>query len=158
MTLGEEGYISVTFVNKGKTSIDNLSAEISGDNLANPGQSQFVGNIAAGTENSVDFDVAALEAGTITGIITLSYEDSTGAAKTLTTNYSITVNEMPAMEDPGMMDPGMMEPETEGGLPVGVIVVIVIVAAGVIALVVRIVLKKRKAKALAALGEDDEDL
>ena len=158
MTLGEEGYISLTFVNKGKTSIDNLSAEISGDNLANPGQSQFVGNIAAGTENSVDFDVAALEAGTITGIITLSYEDSTGAAKTLTTNYSITVNEMPAMEDPGMMDPGMMEPETEGGLPVGVIVVIVIVAAGVIALVVRIVLKKRKAKALAALGEDDEDL
>ena len=158
MMLGEEGYISVTFVNKGKTSIDNLSAEISGDNLANPGQSQFVGNIAAGTENSVDFDVAALEAGTITGIITLSYEDSTGAAKTLTTNYSITVNEMPAIEDPGMMDPGMMEPETEGGLPVGVIVVIVIVAAGVIALVVRIVLKKRKAKALAALGEDDEDL
>ncbi|MCF2557520.1 hypothetical protein JQM64_08330, partial [Fournierella massiliensis] len=158
MMLGEEGYISVTFVNKGKTSIDNLSAEISGDNLANPGQSQFVGNIAAGTENSVDFDVAALEAGTITGIITLSYEDSTGAAKTLTTNYSITVNEMPAVEDPGMMDPGMMEPETEGGLPVGVIVVIVIVAAGVIALVVRIVLKKRKAKALAALGEDDEDL
>ncbi len=158
MMLGEEGYISVTFVNKGKTSIDNLSAEISGDNLANPGQSQFVGNIAAGTENSVDFDVAALEAGTITGVITLSYEDSTGAAKTLTTNYSITVNEMPAIEDPGMMDPGMMEPETEGGLPVGVIVVIVIVAAGVIALVVRIVLKKRKAKALAALGEDDEDL
>ena len=158
MMLGEEGYISVTFVNKGKTSINNLSAEISGDNLANPGQSQFVGNIAAGTENSVDFDVAALETGTITGIITLSYEDSTGAAKTLTTNYSITVNEMPAMEDPGMTDPGMMEPETEGGLPVGVIVVIVIVAAGVIALVVRIVLKKRKAKALAALGEDDEDL
>ena len=158
MMLGEEGYISVTFVNKGKTSINNLSAEISGDNLANPGQSQFVGNIAAGTENSVDFDVAALETGTITGIITLSYEDSTGAAKTLTTNYSITVNEMPAMEDPGMTDPGMMEPEAEGGLPVGVIVVIVIVAAGVIALVVRIVLKKRKAKALAALGEDDEDL
>ena len=159
MMLGEEGYISVTFVNKGKTSIDNLSAEISGDNLANPGQSQFVGNIAAGTENSVDFDVAALEAGTITGIITLSYEDSTGTAKTLTTNYSITVNEMPVMEDPGMMDPGMMEPVDEGGgLPVGVIVVIVIVAAGVIALVVRIVLKKRKAKALAALGEDDEDL
>ena len=159
MMLGEEGYISVTFVNKGKTSINNLSAEISGDNLANPGQSQFVGNIAAGTENSVDFDIAAVQAGTITGVITLSYEDSTGAAKTLTSNYSITVNEMPAMDDPGMMDPGMMEPtEGGGGLPVGVIVVIVIAAAAVIAIVVRIVLKKRKAKALAALGDEDEDL
>ena len=159
MMLGEEGYISVTFVNKGKTSINNLSAEISGDNLANPGQSQFVGNIAAGTENSVDFDIAAVQAGTITGVITLSYEDSTGAAKTLTSNYSITVNEMPVMDDPSMMDPGMMEPvEESGGLPVGVIVVIVILAAAVIAVVVRIVLKKRKAKALAALGDEDEDL
>ena len=40
--LGEEGYVSLTFVNKGKSSINNLSAEISGENIANPGQSQYL--------------------------------------------------------------------------------------------------------------------
>ena len=32
--MGEEGYLSVTFVNKGKSAINNLSAEIQGDNPA----------------------------------------------------------------------------------------------------------------------------
>ena len=35
--MGEEGYLSVTFVNNGKSSINNFSAEIQGDDLANPG-------------------------------------------------------------------------------------------------------------------------
>lgn len=163
MMLGEEGYVSLTFVNKGKTPINNLSAEIRGDNLANPGQSQFLGNIAAGTENSVDFNVAASAAGTINATIVLSYEDDAGNVKTLEKTFSCTVEEMPMFDDPGMMDPGMMDPamgdeEPGGGMPWwGWLLIVLAVGGGAAA--VFVVLKKRKAqKALAQLEDQDEDL
>lgn len=163
MMLGEEGYVSLTFVNKGKTPINNLSAEIRGDNLANPGQSQFLGNIAAGTENSVDFNVAASGAGTINATIVLSYEDDAGNVKTLEKTFSCTVEDMPMFDDPGMMDPGMMDPamgdeEPGGGMPWwGWLLIVLAVGGGAAAVVV--VLKKRKAKkALAQLEDQDEDL
>lgn len=163
MMLGEEGYVSLTFVNKGKTPINNLSAEIRGDNLANPGQSQFLGNIAAGTENSVDFNVMAEQTGTINATIVLSYEDDAGNVKTLEKTFSCTVEEMPVYDDPGMMDPGMMDPsmgmeEPSGGMPWwGWVLILAAVGGGAAAVVV--VLKKRKAKkALAQLEDQDEDL
>lgn len=163
MMLGEEGYVSLTFVNKGKTPISNLQAEIKGDNLANPGQSQFLGNIAAGTENSVDFNVMASQAGTINATIVLSYEDDAGNVKTLEKTFSCTVEEMPMMDDPGMMDPDMMDPamgddEPKGGLPWwGWVLILLVVGGGAAAVV--IVLKKQKAKkALAQLEDQDEDL
>lgn len=163
MMMGEEGYVSLTFVNKGKTAINNLSAEIRGENLANPGQSQFLGNIAAGTENSVDFNVMAEQAGTINATIVLSYEDDAGNVKTLEKTFSCTVEEMPVFDDPGMMDPGMMDPamgeeEPGGGMPWwGWALILAAVGGGAAAVVV--VLKKRKAKkALAQLEDQDEDL
>lgn len=163
MMMGEEGYVSLTFVNKGKTAINNLSAEIRGDNLANPGQSQFLGNIAAGTENSVDFNVMAEQTGTINATIVLSYEDDAGNVKTLEKTFSCTVEEMPVYDDPGMMDPGMMDPsmgmeEPSGGMPWwGWVLILAAVGGGIAAVVV--VLKKRKAKkALAQLEDQDEDL
>ena len=158
--MGEEGYLSVTFVNKGKSAINNLSAEIQGDNLANPGQSQFLGNIAAGTENSVDFSVMAAAEGTINGKVILSYEDAKGEVKTLEKEFSCTVEPMMDMGiDP--MDPGMMDPtvtETAPGMPVWGWVLIVVGVAAVVVVVVVVVKKKQKAKKLAQLEDEDEDI
>lgn len=158
--MGEEGYLSVTFVNKGKSAINNLSAEIQGDNLANPGQSQFLGNIAAGTENSVDFSVLAAAEGTINGKVILSYEDAKGEVKTLEKEFSCTVEPMPDMSvDP--MDPGMMDStvtETAPGMPVWGWVLIVVGVAAVVVVVVVVVKKKQKAKKLAQLEDEDEDI
>ena len=158
--MGEEGYLSVTFVNKGKSAINNLSAEIQGDNLANPGQSQFLGNIAAGTENSVDFSIMAAAEGTINGKVILSYEDAKGEVKTLEKEFSCTVEPMPDMSvDP--MDPGMMDPtvtETAPGMPVWGWVLIVVGVAAVVVVVVVVVKKKQKAKKLAQLEDEDEDI
>ena len=158
--MGEEGYLSVTFVNKGKSAINNLSAEIQGDNLANPGQSQFLGNIAAGTENSVDFSVLAAAEGTINGKVILSYEDAKGEVKTLEKEFSCTVEPMMDMGiDP--MDPGMMDPtvtETAPGMPVWGWVLIVVGVAAVVVVVVVVVKKKQKAKKLAQLEDEDEDI
>lgn len=158
MYLGEEGYVSLTFVNKGKSSINNLSAEISGENIANPGQSQYLGNIAAGTENSVDFNVQASNAGTLKGTITLSYEDDQGNVKTMTKDFSCDVQEMPNNND-GMddFDPGMVEPE-KTGLPIWAKALIGVAVVAVIAGVVVFVRKKRKEKALGTLEDEDEDI
>lgn len=158
MYLGEEGYVSLTFVNKGKSSINNLSAEISGENIANPGQSQYLGNIAAGTENSVDFNVQASNAGTMKGTITLSYEDDQGNVKTMTKDFSCDVQEMPNNND-GMddFDPGMVEPE-KTGLPIWAKALIGVAVVAVIAGVVVFVRKKRKEKALGTLEDEDEDI
>lgn len=158
--MGEEGYLSVTFVNKGKSAINNLSAEIQGDNLANPGQSQFLGNIAAGTENSVDFSVMAAAEGTINGKVILSYEDAKGEVKTLEKEFSCTVEPMMDMGidpmDPGMMDPTMTE--TTPGMPIWGWVLIVVGVAAVVVVVVVVVKKKQKAKKLAQLEDEDEDI
>ena len=158
--MGEEGYLSVTFVNKGKSAINNLSAEIQGENLANPGQSQFLGNIAAGTENSVDFSVMAAAEGTINGKVILSYEDAKGEVKTLEKEFSCTVEPMMDMSidpmDSGMMDPTMTE--TAPGMPIWGWELIVVGVVAVVVVVVVVVKKKQKAKKLAQLEDEDEDI
>ena len=162
MMMGEEGVVSVTFVNKGKSPINNLSAEVQGENLANPGQSQFLGNIAPGSENSVDFSLMASAEGVLNGKVLLSYEDAKGEVQTLEKEFSCNVEAMP-MYDPDMDSPEMgMETGMEGeiqkaGMPWWGWTLVAVGIAAVIAVVVVIVLKKKKAKAQAQLEEDDED-
>ncbi len=162
MMMGEEGYLSVTFVNKGKSAINNLTAEIQGENLANPGQSQFLGNVAAGTENSVDFSVKASAEGVINGKVILSYENSKGEVATLEKEFSCTVEAMPVIDDPGMMDPGMMDPtmgeDVESGMPIWGWALIIVGVGGVAAAVVLVIRKKKAAKKLAQLEDEDEDI
>ena len=162
MMMGEEGYLSVTFVNKGKSAINNLTAEIQGENLANPGQSQFLGNLAAGTENSVDFSVMAAAEGVINGKVILSYENSKGEVATLEKEFSCTVEAAPVIDDPGMMDPGMMDPtmgeDVEGGMPIWGWALIVVGVGAVAAVAVVVIRKKKAAKKLAQLEDEDEDI
>ncbi|WP_419502872.1 hypothetical protein [Candidatus Allofournierella excrementavium] len=162
MMMGEEGYLSVTFVNKGKSAINNLTAEIQGENLANPGQSQFLGNVAAGTENSVDFSVMASAEGVINGKVILSYENSKGEVATLEKEFSCTVEAAPVIDDPGMMDPGMMDPtmgeDVSTGMPIWGWALIVVGVGAVVAVVVVVIRKKKAAKKLAELEDEDEDI
>lgn len=160
--MGEEGYLSVTFVNKGKSAINNLSAEIQGENLANPGQSQFLGNIAAGTENSVDFSVVAQAEGTITGKVILSYEDAKGETKTLEKDFSCTVEPGMSMDDmmgmpSDMMDDAMAQ-DVQPGMPIWGWILIVVGVCAVVTIVIVVVRKKRKAAKLAQLEDEDEDI
>ena len=156
--VGDTTSVTLNFVNKGKNPISNLEASISGENLGVDVSQQYIGNIAAGTENSVDFDLTPQQAGELSGTITLTYEASDGTTKTLTQDFSATVQEMPVYEDPGMIDPGMVEPEPTGGMPVWGIVLIVVGVVVVVVIVVAVVRKKKKAAALAMLEDGDEDL
>lgn len=156
LSMGEEGHASVSFVNKGKGIIYNVSAEITGDGITTTEGNQFIGNIAAGTESSADFTIQTANAGTLTGLLTVTYEDEKGNAKTLTKEFSMTVEEMQMGGGMDTMVP--MEPEPTG-VPVWVWIV---VGVGVVAavVVVLVVLKKKKAKRRAAqlMEDDDEDI
>ena len=159
--VGETTSVTVNFVNKGKMQINNLSAELKG-NMANPGQSQYLGNLAAGTENSVDFSLMGSEAGTIEGTIVLSYEDAQGEVVTLEKTFSCTVEESMGGGDMWMdpsMDPtmGMDVEEPSGGVPVFVWIILAVVVIGGGAAAVIIVRKKKAAK-LAQLEDSDEDI
>lgn len=156
--LGETTSITLNVVNKGRNPVANLEASISGENLGVSVSTQYIGNVNAGTENSVDFDLTPQQAGEMTGTITLTYEAADGTTKTLTQDFSTTVQEMPVYDDPTMMDPGLVEPEQPQGLPVWGIVLIAVGVVAVIAVVIVVVRKKRKAKALAMLEDGDEDL
>ena len=151
---GEENMIEVTFINKGTTEVRNISAEISG-NMANPGQSQYIGNLQPGAENSADFTLQALEPGQMNGTVLLTYEDSNGTQREITKEFTVEVMEMPVYDVP--MDPGMMGPVDEGfvmpfwgwlAIGVGGVVVVIVVAV--------VVTKKVKA-AKKKQEEEDED-
>ena len=157
VVLGETASVSLSYVNKGKNPLSNLEARLSGTNLGAGGY-QYLGNLNAGTEGSVDFDLTPDAAGAVTGTITLSYEDASGEARTITKDFSTTVEEM--MYDPSITDPTIdeMQPQTTG-MPVWGWVLIVACGAVVVVVVVVVIKrkKKKKAMALAALEAEDSD-
>ena len=158
MTVGEENYGSITFVNKGKNELANMTVTITGSNLQEPEQSNYVGNLAAGTEQSVDVNLCALQAGTVEGTITIVYEDTSGQEVTVTRNFSAAVEEAASWDDynPGMDDPGMDMPDDtqKSGLPVWAWVLIVAVAAALGFVGFRTVKKRKAAK---SQEENDAD-
>lgn len=157
MTVGDTGSVTLSYVNKGKNPVGNLEARLTGTNLG--GESyQYLGNLNAGTEGSVDFDITPDAAGNISGVITLNYEDASGNPRTVSKDFTATAEEI-TMDDTMDYDPSMDEPQ-QTGMPVWGWVLIVVCAGVVVAVIVIVVLRKRKkAKALAALDEDsDEDI
>ena len=82
------GSIEASFVNKGKTAVYNVTASIEGKNIAQTGQTQFIGNVESGIEKSIDFSLEALEPGPITGEIILSYEDANMRISEIRTAFS----------------------------------------------------------------------
>ena len=158
MMVGDTGSVTLSYVNKGKNPIGNLEARLTGTNLGSESY-QYLGNLNAGTEGSVDFDITPDAAGNISGVITLNYEDASGNPRTISKNFTATAEEMnydDYMPDP---DSSMDEPQ-QTGMPVWGWVLIVVCVGVVVAVIVIVVLRKRKkAKALAALDEDsDEDI
>lgn len=161
INMGEETYGSVSFVNKGKGTIYNVSAELRGEGFTTTEGNQFVGNVASGTESSADFTISPTQAGSINAQLVITYENEQAEEKTLTKDITFTVEEM-MFEDPGMM-PGIDDMPTEPtqtGMPLWAWAVIVVLVAGVVVTVVVIVrkkIKKRKENE-KLMEEDDEDI
>lgn len=159
INMGEETYGSVSFVNKGKGTIYNVSAELRGEGFTTSEGNQFIGNVNSGTESSADFTISPTQAGTLNAQLVITYENEQAEEKTITKDLTFTVEEM-VFDDPGMM-PGIDDIPTEPaqtGMPVWAWAVIAVLAAGVAATVVVIVRKKiKKRKENEKLMEDDDE-
>lgn len=153
ITQGEENVISVYLINKGKTTVNNVTVEIECDMVNGP-QTVFAGNIMPGTEGLADVYFTVNEMGTAAGKIIVTYEDAKGKQYTMEKEFSMEVMEAyyPVWDDP-VIDMPMEEPKA--GIPAIVWIVAAVVVAGAVAAAV-IVSKKRKAKKSAE--DEDEDI
>lgn len=156
--VGEETSLTIDYVNKGKSAINNVEATISGD-IDTPTAYQRVGTIDGGKNGTIAFAVTPLNEGENQVKIVITYEDSNGNTKERV--FEATVEAMayePA--DPGMDDPGMIDPEPASTFPWKYVIIAVVAALIVLLIVLRIRKKKAKQKAEQALWDkwDEEEL
>ena len=156
--VGEETSLTIDYVNKGKSAINNVDATISGD-IDSPTPYQRVGTIDGGKNGTIAFAVTPQLEGENQVKIVITYEDSNGNTKERV--FEATVEAM-AYEptDPGMDDPGMIDPEPASTFPWKYVIIAVVAALIVLLIVLRIRKKKAKQKAEQALWDkwDEEEL
>lgn len=154
---GQENILTMGFVNKGKGILYNLSAEVTG-NMKTPGQVQYIGNLASGTQNSIDFTIASDTAQAVNGVVVVTYENANGVETKQTKEFTVEIGEAPEQNLP-MPDIsiGGEDIPQQAGMPwwawviIGVAVLVVII----------VIIKVRKSivhkKKMAALEEDDDE-
>ena len=156
--VGEETSMTIDYVNKGKSAINNVEATISGD-IDTPTAYQRVGTIDGGKNGTIAFAVTPQLEGENQVKIVITYEDSNGNTKERV--FEATVEAM-AYEptDPGMDDPGMIDPEPASTFPWKYVIIAGVAALIVLLIVLRIRKKKAKQKAEQALWDkwDEEEL
>ena len=156
--VGEETSLTIDYVNKGKSAINNVEATISGD-IDSPTPYQRVGTIDGGKNGTIAFAVTPQLEGENQVKIVITYEDSNGNTKERV--FEATVEAM-AYEpsDPGMDDPGMIDPEPANTFPWKYVIIAVVAALIVLLIVLRARKKKAKQKAEQALWDkwDEEEL
>ena len=109
---GQEGFLSFSYVNKGKGTIYNVEATLESDAVSAVNGVQNLGNFEAGKSGTIDFVVTPFMAGEANLTVHISYENASG--ETVTKDYPLTLNVMdldPEPFDPFIPDP--VEPETE---------------------------------------------
>lgn len=156
--VGEETSLTIDYVNKGKSAINNVEATISGD-IDSPTPYQRVGTIDGGKNGTIAFAVTPQLEGENQVKIVITYEDSNGNTKERV--FEATVEAM-AYEptDPGMDDPGMIDPEPAHTFPWKYVIIVLVVIAIIALIVLRARKKKAKQKAEQALWDkwDEEEL
>lgn len=156
--VGEETSLTIDYVNKGKSAINNVEATISGD-IDTPTAYQRVGTIDGGKNGTIAFAVTPQLEGENQVKIVITYEDSNGNTKERV--FEATVEAM-AYEptDPGMDDPGMIDPEPAHTFPWKNVIIALVVIAIIALIVLRARKKKAKQKAEQALWDkwDEEEI
>lgn len=158
---GEETIYEFEYINKGRTDIYNLTAEISG-NIDKPNQFEYIGNVPPGKTDTVDFIISSTEGGAeLAGTVTFTYEDSVGNVKTAQVPFATNVIEIDTEE---MMQPDIpfpdMDPNEEGsgeeeGLTLKQKLIYGGVGAVVLIAAISYAKKKRREK---EFEDDDEDI
>lgn len=160
--VGQDMYITTTYLNKGRCDIANVKAEIVGE-VGALSTSKVIGTVQPGGNGSFDFIVSPYMPGTCEFVIMVTYEDATLTEVTKELPVSFEVEDFydPGFYDPGFDDPFFEDPGSEKGgkfpwalLWIGIGVVVV---GGVITIIVVAKHKKKKKNALTEADIDWED-
>lgn len=155
--VGEETSLTIDYVNKGKSAINNVEATISGD-IDTPTAYQRVGTIDGGKNGTIAFAVTPQLEGENQVKIVITYEDSNGNTKERV--FEATVEAM-AYEPVDPVDPdGPVDPEPTSTFPWKYVIIALVVIAVIALIVLRARKKKAKQKAEQALWDkwDEEEL
>ena len=152
--VGEEISLTLDYVNKGKSEVSNVEAEISGDvDAYNP--YLRVGNLESGKSGTIAFAVTPMLEGDNQVTVKVTYEDSNGELKERVFETTVTAMAYEPM-DPGEWDEPIEPDEPKGSFPWW----IVIIAALAGAVVTLVIWRKKKKKARLAAEQamwDDWD-
>ncbi len=156
---GNETYINVSYLNKGRSDIGNVKAEIVGD-VGALSTSKIIGNVLPGGNGSFDFIVIPYMAGECSFTIRFTYEDATLTEVIKEVPVTFLVEEM-VWIDPGFNEfPMTMEGEGESdGFPWLIVWIAagVLVVGGVIVIICVVRHKKKKKSKLTEADIDWED-
>ena len=149
--VGSETNVMCNIYNMGRVKLYNAKAAFTGENIT-PTE-VYLGNIGPGATASVDTMLIGETptTGSPTCLMTVTYEDETGVANTMTKEFDLFV--MDVFYDEGMMSPEMIiEPANPAkiAIPVGIAVVV----AGTITGIIVAKRKKRKRR----VRDDEESL
>ncbi len=154
----ESTALTFDFNNMGKSTLYNVTAKVTGD-FKPKNEVLIIGNVEAGAGRSWAIDVVPNAQGHGKGVVTITYEDLNGNAKSYDTEFESDIRE-PESEDGGMDQPFMPAEEPKKDIiPVwafaGLEIVIFILAAVVTS---KKVVKNYKKKKLAEIEREDEEL
>lgn len=107
VTQGDEAYLTLSFINRGKSTTYNISGSLQGD-FSSSGQSQHFGNLEAGKSGTMEFSILCDQPGPVQGEVLILYEDENTKQKELSVPFSFTVEEGYFGDEPG---PGPLEEE-----------------------------------------------
>ena len=156
MQAGREGVISVSYVNKGYTSLYNMEASLELENADAVEKTFYAGNVESGKTGTLDFLVTPWTDGDYTGKVTLTYEDAAQNPVSVVVPLEFYSSTAYVEEDFFFDEEELDYMETEeAGFPL--IPVLGAAGAAVIAGLITIIAVRRKKKAVSAQADLPED-
>lgn len=156
ISLYNQGSVSFSINNLGKSTISNVQARLEGDSIEC--EDSFVGSIAAGASGYADVTVTGVNPTMDDGKvkIVLTYENSAGEEETYEGEATIFVVDEPVI-DPGkeMFPDDMPQPEMQSPFK-KILIILIIALVVVIAIIVLIIVIVKKSKKKKALKEAEE--
>lgn len=163
--IGQDCSVNASLVNKGKSSVYNVSVDIEGEGFDTTSTTYYIGNVESGTEEYYDTSIIPNTTGEIKGNLIISYEDANGNEKKITKEFLTNVSDMSSDEGMGDYPAGDMpggdmpvDGNVSGGVSIWIIIVVaaaVLVVAAVVVIIV--VVKNKKKKALLKETEDEDE-
>lgn len=110
--VGMETQLNVPYVNKGKSTINNLEIKVEGENLTLSENGSYVGNVESGSSDSYSLNITPKKVGPISGKIIFTYQDANGKMVEVMKEFKFEAMDMVQPDNPDIMVPNIDEGST----------------------------------------------